>query len=111
MCSRRSVRRFKPDVPDRALIERLIAAAITAPSASNKQPWRFVVVTNRDVIARMATAVREEVAGIANHIAPDCRPAFQAYGDYFTRFEEAPVVIVPLFSSLTVLSNLVDDRL
>ncbi len=38
--------------------EKLIDAAITAPSASNKQPWRFIAVTNRDTIARMGSAVR-----------------------------------------------------
>ena len=111
MKSRRSVRRFKPELPDRSLIERLLDAAITAPSASNKQPWRFLIVTNAAVIARMAAVVREAVDDIARHIAPAYQPAFRAYGDYFTRFEGAPVVIVPLFSRLTVLSNLVDAEL
>jgi len=111
MQSRRSVRRFKPEMPDRKRIERLLEAAITAPSASNKQPWRFLVVTNPAVIARMAAAVREAVDHIARHIEAACQPAFRAYGDYFTRFEAAPAVIVPLFSRLTVLSNLVDGQL
>ena len=111
MKSRRSVRRFKPELPDRSLIERLLDAAITAPSASNKQPWRFLIVTNAAVIDRMAAVVREAVDDIARHIAPAYQPAFRAYGDYFTRFEGAPVVIVPLFSRLTVLSNLVDAEL
>jgi len=111
MQSRRSVRRFKPEIPDRRVIERLLEAAITAPSASNKQPWRFLIVTNAAVIARMAVAVREAVDDIARHIAPAYQPAFRAYGDYFTRFEAAPAVIVPLFSRLTVLSNLVDAEL
>src|SRR5206468_362591 len=65
--ARRSVRRFKPDMPDRALIEALIEVATTAPSASNKQPWRFLVVTNRAVIERLAAAVREAVDRIARH--------------------------------------------
>jgi nitroreductase len=111
MQSRRSVRRFKPEMPDRRGIERLLEAAITAPSASNKQPWRFLVVTNPAVITRMAAAVREAVDHIARHIEGACQPAFRAYGDYFTRFEAAPAVIVPLFSRLTVLSNLVDEHL
>jgi nitroreductase len=111
MQSRRSVRRFKPEMPDRQRIERLLEAAITAPSASNKQPWRFLVVTNPAVIARMAAAVREAVDHIARHIEAACQPAFRAYGDYFTRLKEAPAVIVLLFSRLTVLSNLVDGQL
>lgn len=41
---RRSIRRFKPDpVPDEHL-QALLEAARLAPSGSNIQPWRFVVV-------------------------------------------------------------------
>lgn len=42
--SRRSIRRYKPDpVPDKLLNEVLEAARL-APSATNRQPWHFVVV-------------------------------------------------------------------
>jgi nitroreductase len=42
--SRRSVRDYLPDdVPD-DLIRELIRAGTYAPSAANKQPWRFVVI-------------------------------------------------------------------
>lgn len=111
MRARRSVRRFKPEVPDRELIERVLEAATLAPSASNKQPWRFLVVTNRALIARAATAVREAVDRVSGHVPPTLEGTFRAYGDYFTRFETAPVVIVALFRTLTVLSNLVDAKL
>jgi nitroreductase len=111
MRSRRSVRRFKPEMPDRELIGRLIEAAVTAPSASNKQPWRFLVVTDRSRIAAAAAAVRSAVDEVARHIGPAFEGAFRAYGDYFTRFEGAPVVIVPLHHRLTILSNLVDAEL
>jgi len=37
--------------------------------------------------------------------------AFRAYGNYFVRFQDAPVVIVPAFRELEVLSNLVDEKL
>src|SRR5437867_632140 len=111
MKSRRSVRRFKPERPSRETILRLIEAAITAPSASNKQPWRWVIITNRGVIERLAAAVRNAVDHVARHIEPASEQAFRTYGDYFTRFENAPVVIVALFRSLTVLNNLVDSKL
>ena len=116
MRTRRSVRRFRRDVPERAVIESILASAVTAPSASNKQPWRFFIVQNRDTIARLAEAVRTAVNRIALAIEPAFEQSFRAYGDYFTRFEHAPLVIVPLFRPLTVLSNLtgpqlaIDDR-
>jgi nitroreductase len=59
----------------------------------------------------MAAAVREAVARIAAHVPESSQPAFRAYGDYFTRFEAAPAVIVPIARAMSVLSNLVDDSL
>jgi nitroreductase len=106
--SRRSVRRFKPEPPGRERIERLLEAAITAPSASNKQPWRFFVVSSRERIATMAGAVREAVERIARHVEPASEESFRAYGSYFTRFEAAPVVIEALYRPLSVLTHLID---
>jgi nitroreductase len=64
----------------------------------------------------MAVEVRGAVDRIARHIEPASEAVFRAYGDYFTRFEGAPVVIVALHRPLRVLSNLAapgmaeDDR-
>ncbi len=46
---RRSVRRYLPDPVERSLLEMLLTAAIWAPSAHNRQPWRFCVVTSDPV--------------------------------------------------------------
>ncbi|HET9932784.1 MAG TPA: nitroreductase family protein [Polyangiaceae bacterium] len=108
---RRSVRRFKADPVPEELVVRLLEGAITAPSASNKQPWKFLVVENRSLITRMADAVRTATALIAEHIPEESRAAFVAYGDYFTRFEAAPLVIVPICRPLTLLSNLTGESL
>jgi len=72
---RRSIRRYRPDpVPDE-MIEQLLEAGRWAPSASNRQPWHFIVVRDREIL--------QEVAQHA------------AY--YFIRWahvEEAPLLIV-----------------
>jgi nitroreductase len=111
LASRRSVRSFRAEAPSDALIERLLAAAVTAPSASNKQPWRFLVVRSAEAIARMAAAVRRATSEIAAHVPEASQCAFRAYGEYFTRFEHAPVVVVPICRGAAVLSHLVDDAL
>src|SRR5215212_11706364 len=55
--TRRSVRRFKPDpVPD-AVIQSVLATATFAPSAHNRQPWRFCVVTDLSVKSRLAESM------------------------------------------------------
>ena len=48
--SRRSIRKYtKEDVPDE-LVERLLRAAMCAPSAGNEQPWHFIVVRDRALL-------------------------------------------------------------
>ncbi|MFM1822040.1 MAG: hypothetical protein RI967_306 [Planctomycetota bacterium] len=46
LASRRSVREFAPTPVPREVIEACVAAAATAPSGANKQPWRFVAVSD-----------------------------------------------------------------
>lgn len=55
--SRRSVRRYRPDPVPGALIEQALRAAIWAPSAHNRQPWRFAVVQSDDQKASLAAAM------------------------------------------------------
>jgi len=43
--TRRSIRKYKnQDVPD-DLVDKILAAAMMAPSAGNQQPWQFIVIT------------------------------------------------------------------
>jgi F420 biosynthesis protein FbiB-like protein len=57
--TRRSVRSYKPtDVPD-DVIRELIKAGTYAPSAHNFQPWRFVVIKNREMIARLSERAKK----------------------------------------------------
>lgn len=57
---RRSVRRFKPDpVPD-AVIERMLCTAVCAPSAHNRQPWRFCVLRSAEAKSRLADAMADD---------------------------------------------------
>ena len=51
--SRRSVRSFKQEPLPDSMIRRILEAGRFAPSAGNMQPWRFIVVKNRAMIAEM----------------------------------------------------------
>ncbi len=48
MHSLRAMRRLKPDPVPPAMIDRILDAAIRAPSGQNTQPWAFLVVTDAD---------------------------------------------------------------
>src|SRR4029079_16546667 len=42
--ARRSIRAFRPQPVDRALLDRMVEAAWSAPAAHHSRPWRWVVV-------------------------------------------------------------------
>jgi len=53
---RRSVRNFKSDPVPEPLIKRVLEAGRFAPSSGNCQPWKFIVVTNKELIKQMNEA-------------------------------------------------------
>ncbi len=51
--TRRSIRRFEKDpIPDE-IIEKILKAAMYAPSAGNQQPWHFVVIRDRETLDKI----------------------------------------------------------
>ena len=84
--SRRSVRKFRPDVIDRSLLLQCVEAARLAPSAENVEPWRFLIVDDPEVKSRL------------------CRHAFTGIYTASRWAAKAPVLVV-LFSQLDILAN------
>jgi nitroreductase len=62
--ARRNVRSYTPDAVSDEHLNRIAEAGWRAPSASNRQHWDFVIVTDRDQLAELATVWRA-----AGHIA------------------------------------------
>jgi len=54
LLERRSVRVFREDVPDLTAILRALDIARFAPSAGNRQPWKFVVIRDRSLIEKLS---------------------------------------------------------
>lgn len=59
--ARRSVRRYLPEPIPRGLLDQLLAAAVTAPSAHNRQPWRFAVMRAGRHTTTLARAMGERL--------------------------------------------------
>jgi F420 biosynthesis protein FbiB-like protein len=92
--TRRSVRRFKSTPVDRARLERILEAARLAPSAHNRQPWRFTVIEASDARARVAEAMAARLR--ADRLA-DGTPPEQVEADAERsrrRLMEAPCAIL-----------------
>lgn len=91
---RRSVRRYLPDPLPRDLIDRLLIAACWAPSAHNRQPWRFAVITSGVVKERLATMMGTR---LRDDRGRDGDPPDAIEADVrrsYTRITSAPCVIV-----------------
>ena len=60
MRSRRSVRSFSSRPVDRKVLELCIQAAGRAPSGANQQPWKFLVISDPAVKAKIRQAAEKE---------------------------------------------------
>jgi nitroreductase len=50
---RRSIRKYKTDKIDDKLIQKIIEAAMFAPTARNLQPWHFIIVDDRSILDKI----------------------------------------------------------
>lgn len=91
---RQTVRRFRPEPIPQAMVERLVSAATRAPSAHNRQPWRFCVLRDRaarvglaEAMGRRLRADRERDGDDPQAIAADVRRSHE-------RITAAPLAIL-----------------
>jgi len=97
MEQRRTVRDFSPDPVPFELIQDAVATAATAPSGANLQPWRFVIVTDPAIKARLrAGAEQEERRFYANRGSDEWLAALAPLGTDWRKpfLEIAPYLIV-----------------
>jgi len=99
MKTRRSIRRFKPDMVLKKCVDMILEAARWAPSAGNRQPWRFIVIKQanvRQIIGEIYQRMREaDLKGV-----PTDSPFYKALSErikanfYRNIFATAPLLIV-----------------
>ena len=51
--TRRSIRKYQNKPVPEELIKEILAAAMSAPSAGNEQPWHFVIITDRQILDKV----------------------------------------------------------
>ncbi|HEY47459.1 MAG: hypothetical protein AMJ88_09500 [Anaerolineae bacterium SM23_ 63] len=94
LTARRSIRDFESVPIATEVIERLLTAACSAPSAHNRQPWRFCVILDESYKDRLARSMGEvlRIDRLSDGIDPDEAQA-EVHRSY-DRLTGAPVVIV-----------------
>ena len=90
---RRAVRDFLPDPVPREMLVSLVDAAIHAPSAMNAQDWLFTIITDRNLLDRIA---REAKSFIREAMKSDPDPFHKTLlgSDDFHILYHAPALIV-----------------
>lgn len=51
---RRSIRKYKDQPVEKEKIEKLLRAAMQAPSAGNQQPWEFIVIQDKEKLKKLS---------------------------------------------------------
>lgn len=95
--TRRSTRKFKPELPDRFMIEKILEAGRYAPSGGNSQTTHFLVITKPEVLSELAWIVRTAFAKmeIQKNIYASLKNSINASrrGEYIFHYN-APILIV-----------------
>lgn len=95
--TRRSLRRFSDNPVAHEDILTMLEAAILAPSATNEQPWHFIVIRDRNLKEGMRDMVNAMVdAAIAGTANESHKQRITGMRFYSTHFADAPVAIAVL---------------
>lgn len=97
---RRTIREYSDKPVPRELLETLIRTAGTAPSGANKQPWRFVVVTNPRLKQEIRVAAeKEEKESYENRMPQEWLDDLAALGtDWHKEFLEIAPALIAVFA-------------
>jgi coenzyme F420-0:L-glutamate ligase / coenzyme F420-1:gamma-L-glutamate ligase len=92
--SRRSIRRFKTEPVPEDTLTRVLESATWAPSAHNRQPWRFVVLRSPDAKTRLMDAMEARFRADLTRDGLSTEEINTRINRSRTRIEGAPIAIV-----------------
>lgn len=91
--SRKSIRKYKPDLPPREVIERILSAGMHAPSGKNRQNWRFFVVTGKKRDEYLKHSQKSWLS-IKDILKARLKPSLYEFTErFFFTLGEAPVLL------------------
>jgi nitroreductase len=92
---RRAIREFEDKEVPQLLIEEIIADSCEAPSAGNKQPWSFIIITNKQMIKRLSDEskrnILKEIETNPSTTLSNYKPILQDPG--FNVFYNSPCIV------------------
>ena len=97
--NRRAVREYTNAAIDRATVERLIEAAVLAPSAMNLQPWAFAALLGRDRVEAYAKRAKEWLLASLSQTFYDPSIRHMLEDPNFVLFYHSPALVIVLAKS------------
>ncbi len=98
--NRRSIRKFKDEKVSKEVFEKIIECARWAPSSTNSQPWKFIGISDRTLINKIANVLEEEMINIRQCCKKsgdiEVLTKLQAFMKYSLFFKDAPGIILCL---------------
>ena len=91
--ARCSVRSFKSDKIKPDDLKEMVRLGAMAPSVNNYQPWKFIVITNRELLQNMAKIVAETISALPLNSSQSASNILSQVEWFATFFREAPAVI------------------
>jgi len=91
---RRTIRYYRSGLPSAAVLDRIFTSVATAPSAHNRQPWRYAVVTDSGNKARLAEVMGVRLAADRRRDGDDEVAIRQDVDRSIDRITGAPLLIV-----------------
>ncbi|MGD2058686.1 MAG: nitroreductase family protein [Anaerolineales bacterium] len=107
--NRRSIRRFKHTPVADGILQRVLEAGIRAPSAHNRQPWRFAILRSTQARERLARKMGERLRADLEKDGLEPAAIEKDVARSYTRITGAAVGIVLCMDELT-LDEYPDDR-
>ena len=85
---RRSIRKFKPDLIPEEKIRLLLESARLAPSGTNTQPWRFIVIKDNDTKKKLQEAAHNQRHVKSAPVIIVCCADLKAFKEFSERVDE-----------------------
>lgn len=102
--ARRSCRAFSRKPVPREDIERILKLTMTSPYASGGKHWEILAIDEAGKIKAMAEAVRQRCAALSMGLEGEYKKGFEGYSRFFSAFESAPAVLLPVFRDRKTIS-------
>ncbi len=101
LTTRRSIRKYQ-DIPvPLDIVKEMIRESTLAPSSGNEQPWKFIIVDNKQMLERMSTESKNNILARIDANPDDYAKKYQGLlqNESYNVFFNAPCLVIILGNS------------